>query len=117
MKIRNLSEEMNGVNGVNGVNGTGAPTSSDESEDSKDPKDLTDSKEKGADSGSEQETKGTEPAEDVFYVHDTGLTIKIVAPGAEPFEIQVAVRFTHNFTISLKPCTHNFFVSLLGLEQ
>lgn len=31
----------------------------------------------------------TDLGEDVFYVHDAGLTIKIVAPGAEPFEIQV----------------------------
>jgi len=31
----------------------------------------------------------TESSDDVFYVHDAGLTIKIMAPGAETFEIQV----------------------------
>ena len=36
-----------------------------------------------------KDSEGKELPEDVYYVHDAGLTIKIVAPAAEPFEIQV----------------------------
>lgn len=64
--VRGDSEEMKGDSAT--------ATSSDEGDDAKD---------KALDS-----SKG-ESQDDVFYVHDSGLTIKIVAPGAEPFEIQV----------------------------
>ncbi|XP_021944435.1 clustered mitochondria protein homolog isoform X3 [Folsomia candida] len=84
------SEDMNGSNNkksnsnctpppVATTTTTTTTTSSDEGEET--PKD---------DDPSGDSPKGDNP-EDVFYVHDTGLTIKIVAPGAEPFEIQVAV--------------------------
>lgn len=78
-KVARNSEERNGVNSNNT-----ATTSSDESEDVKD---------KGEDGDGDASKASADGHEDVFYVHDTGLTIKIMAPGAEPFEIQVAVRF------------------------
>jgi hypothetical protein len=77
------SEERNGLKSTSttsSANDTSAETEDDSTKEN---------------DGTEESPNGDEkqdPADDVLYVHDTGLTIKIVSPGSEPFEIQVFFR-------------------------
>lgn len=77
--------------------------------------DLQDEKEGGSGDASKAEGP-TVVAEDVYYVHDSGLTIKIIAPAAEPFEIQVSsteiVQELHQLLMEREDTCHRTCFSL-----
>ena len=81
-KSNRSSEERTTVKVTNGVNNKGDAADGSAGDDETEANESEGNKKENADAKAEE-------AEDVFYVHDAGLTIKIVAPGAEPFEIQV----------------------------
>lgn len=74
----------------------------------------------GSDGDGKEGGKDKDPpivvAEDVYYVHDSGLTIKIIAPAAEPFEIQVSsteiVQELHQLLMEREDTCHRTCFSL-----
>ncbi|CAL8134648.1 unnamed protein product [Orchesella dallaii] len=92
-----------------------ATTSAKSSEQQEDPQ-RQDSMEKEDGSGGEGSKGEDASQEDVYYVHDSGLTIKIVAPGAEPFEIQVSsteiVQELHQLLMEREDTCHRTCFSL-----
>lgn len=78
--------------------------------------DSQDDKDGGEPSSSKEDGGPSVVAEDVYYVHDSGLTIKIIAPGAEPFEIQVSsteiVQELHQLLMEREDTCHRTCFSL-----
>jgi len=93
LKNTRNSEERNGVNTAKSANNEETPEES-----------VDGSEEAAANAEGKPDS-----AEDVYYVHDTGLTIKIVSPGSEPFDIQV--RGIQSRTSSYFPSAHSKPVS------
>lgn len=100
---------------------TSEPTSNNNTTSAKDespsPDPPGDSPEGEKEPGSEEAPKeGGAGGEDVYYVHDAGLTIKIIAPAAEPFEIQVSsteiVQELHQLLMEREDTCHRTCFSL-----